>query len=382
MIGSPPAVVREAQAYIELTELGYDHGARMRARWGADAARAWLPLCSASSPVLKILRKGAPDFPASVRYISAQMRRACYGGTGGACELLRDIVRTWAMGTFRGCIKGDAVSRVRWAGTSKASELFERVAANSRSCELHALIQSFVAGVTTDYAHIAWAMRRTVAFPYVECVWAMLSKVVGRVPAAPVTAPFPNAFAQSIFAWPLVSAKRIKTMYKALDADSRRAVDGVVWRRRACATQHVRTLPAADGQFTLANVAVPQCKDCLGPTVTRVDLRAGVPVCDRCGGTQVVSQGLRGNVIDGKSLLRLCSRCGRRGGTVYEGVIGVCRGCAHKRDMPCVVCGRESEWYGVGGYTTVYGMCAQHAVPMHYSAPMADIKMVLTSRCV
>ena len=61
----------------------------MREKWGADAAVAWLPLCSAANPVLKILRKGAPNFPASVRYISAQMERACNGGTGLSSELLR-----------------------------------------------------------------------------------------------------------------------------------------------------------------------------------------------------------------------------------------------------------------------------------------------------
>ena len=374
---------REAQAYIELTELGYDHGSRMRAKWGADAARAWLPLCSASSPVLKILRKGAPDFPASVRYISAQMRRACYSGSGGACELLRDIVRTWAMGTFRGCTTGDAAARVRLAGTSTAPALFERVAAKSRSCELHALIQSFVAGVTTDYAHITWAMHRSVAFPYVECVWAMLLKVVGRVAPPLGPAEFPTSFAKKIFAFPLVSAKRIKTMYKALDSPLRRAVDLVVWRRRACASQHVRLLPAADAQLGLANVAVPHCADCFGPTVACVDLRAGLPICGKCGGQRVVAQGLRGCVVTNNAVLtRLCSRCGRRCGLHYEGVIGVCGPCETKACALCVVCGRESDRYGVGGHTTVYGMCSQHAAPMHYSAPMAEIEAVLRSRCV
>lgn len=366
-----------------MSVLGYDHGAKMRARWGADAARAWLPLCSASSPVLKILRKGAPDFPASVRYISAQMRRACSGGCGESSELLRDIVRTWAIGSFRGPLPGSAVERVRSASRMKSDALYEAVAANARSVHLHLLIQNFVAGVTTEYAHIAWAMHRTVAFPFVEAVWAMLNKVVGKRTRSKFAA-FPKGFASEIFDTPLVSAKRIKTLYTALPEAERRGVDFFVWSRRAAACQRTRALPMSDAQMSIPDLTLPYCKDCLGPTSTRINLRRLESVCDICGGSRIVPQGLRGIVIcqPATPLTRLCSHCGVIGGTNYQGVVGLCASCAQQKRMPCVVCGRESERHGIAGYTTVYGMCREHAVPVHYSSSMVDVAMVLRSRCI
>lgn len=366
-----------------MTLLGYDHGACMRAKWGADAARAWLPLCSASSPVLKILRKGAPDFPASVRYISAQMRRACHGGEGDACGLLRDIVRTWAIGTFRGSSNGDAASRIRKAGASTHQQLFEHVVAKAKSAELHALIQNFVAGVTSDFAHLAWAMSKTVSFPYVEAVWAMLGKVVARN-ASSTPAEFPGGFCREIFGHPLVSAKRVKTLYTALSDTQKQGVNFYVWRRRATSAQQIRSLPVADSQQHLRDILMPHCVTCFRPTTCRVDLCRQLAICEQCGSGHIVSRGVRGVVVSDETgkLTRLCSRCGVLGAAEHTGVVGVCKKCTAMECVACVVCGKDATRYGIGGHTTVYGMCPEHAVPLHYSCSMSDILTTLRARCV
>ena len=357
----------------------------MREKWGGAACRAWLPLCGTSSPVLKILRKGAPNFPASVRYISAQMERACAGGGHESGELLRDIVRTWALGTFRPPAGSGAatIGRILFAASANHRALFSAIATRARPGQLHELIRSFVSGVTGNSACMVWAMRSVIAYPYGDAVWGMLRKVVRR--RSPLDGVLPAAFAAIVFGHPLISAKRLKAVYNALSSSDRGVVDGVVARRRLVSTVCARPLSTADDQSHLQPVWVPRCTAC-GLSGVRLDLDTGGANCTKCGSSAVSAQLVNNNVVtDGTGAAqRLCSECGSLiVATKYVGARGLCCGCAEKHVVvaPCVLCGKPATRHAIAEHTIVYGMCSDHTGIFHYSASLLDILAALRARC-
>lgn len=379
------AVVAEAQAYIEMWATGTDNAKAMREKWGGAACRAWLPLCGTSSPVLKILRKGAPNFPASVRYISAQMERACAGAGNESGELLRDIVRTWAMGTFRppASNRASTIARVLYAASASHGTLFAGIAARAKTGHLHELIRSFVAGVTGNSACMVWAMQSKIAYPYGDAVWAMLQKIVRR--SSPVNTTLPVAFATTIFAYPLISAKRLKAVYVGLPKADRDTVDGVVAHRRLASTVCARPLSTADDQTHLPPVWVPRCTVC-GLAGVRLDLDTGGAECTKCGSQAVTAQLVNNNTVtDGTGAeQRLCSACGIIIAKVsYVGAKGMCSSCActPTDTLGCVVCGKVATRRAIADHTVVYGTCEDHTGLFHYSQPLEDIVTALRARC-
>ena len=375
----------EAQAYIEIWATGVDNAKAMREKWGAAACRAWLPLCGTSSPVLKILRKGAPNFPASVRYISAQMERACDGGGNESGDLLRDIVRTWAMGTFRPPAGTGAgtIARVLLAASASHGTLFASIAARAKTGHLHELIRSFVAGVTGNSPCMVWAMQKRIAYPYGDAVWAMLQKIVRR--SIPVQATLPAAFARTIFAYPLISAKRLKAVYVGLSSVDRDTVDRVVAHRRLASTVCARPLSTADDQTHLPPVYVPRCTEC-GLAGVRLDLDTGGAECTKCGSHAVTAQLVNNNTVtDGTGAeQRLCSSCGTIIAKVsYVGAKGLCSTCACKPEevAGCIVCGKLATRRAIADHTVVYGTCDDHTGLFHYSQSLLHIVTALRARC-
>jgi hypothetical protein len=370
---------------------GKDNAKEMRRKWGDEARRALLPLQGGTNPVIKILRKGAPAFPASIRYIHSQMERACHGQGGRAGELLRDIARTWAIGTFSdsGASIGDVVA---WCDAPSERVFAHIVARSGRSAHLHGVIQSFVRGVAADSAAISWAMRCEAAFPYVGAVWAMLRKIARPIKGvAAYPEELPACVAVHAFSSPLISAKRLKAIYTACtDADKQRVDAAVAWR---CQQSKCQMLPlsTADDQSELPPVYVPYCGSCGtwrwgAREWVKLDLATGQGIC-ACGGKAIESHLLNNACFTTQGrAARLCSKCAavvQLCDTVHVGARGLCQKCADDLAPvrpPCIACGLPSVHTAVAGHTQIYGMCENHTLPVHYSCTIPDIVKALRAR--
>lgn len=155
----------------------------MYKKWSADVTRAISDVrCTNVSAVARVLQKGAPHV-GSVRYIGAQLQRACSAPSEAPDHaLLRDILRCCALRTW--AVRPAVTPRVRYQAWSETpSAQYARCAAYLKSADVQYCIAEFIRGVSTMDIGIAYLLRHRRPFPNVLTMTA-LERAAGPGPSA------------------------------------------------------------------------------------------------------------------------------------------------------------------------------------------------------
>lgn len=390
-----PAARRLTLDYMDMVLTGSTttYRERLVRRWRSDVAEAWLPDASLKpTPTsVKILRKGAPNQPLSVRYLHAQLERACSRpATDAATELLTDIVVAHALGLFAPPpATVDAAARAALVAMTPL-EQFDRFFRGKRSMVLHGILRSFLVGVSMAVSPV---MRHCMTRPSLSSTIPLpalayrgiFRRVLGVATrpslGAPLTLSSGRLSAAGAAAVSSVTvgatAKRAKIVALRLcDADRRALVSH-------CGRSPIAAIVPLSSDEQALQKHVPErrvylCRSCpswrpLKPAPRRrgvvVDLRRpGVVLCGECGSDDLVCHTLNGAMIAFPDPWRLCSQCGAFGqhsSMVAHGVSMVCRGCVPRPPRPCVVCGSAATATTVataGDRYVQVGLCRTHDI--------------------
>ena len=366
---------------------------RLVSRWASDVAEAWLPDASLKpTPTsVKILRKGAPNQPLSVRYLHAQLERACSRApVDAATELLTDIVVSHARGMFAPPPVSLCVASRRRLLSQTPMELFDAHFRGKRSMVLHGILRSFLVGVsmavsaTMRHAMTRPSLSSTIPLPALA-YRGIFRRVLGVVTRPSLTAavslPRSSLTCSGAAAVTGVTAgataKRAKIVAYNLCASDRRALVSHCGR---CPVASIVPLSLDEQalQSCLPERRVYLCRSCpswrpFAPVPRRrgvvVDLcRPGTVLCGECGSSDLVCHVLNGHMVAFRDPWRLCSQCGAPGlysSMVHHGVSMVCRGCVPTVPRPCCVCGSSATATTVatadGAYVEV-GLCRTHDI--------------------
>ena len=366
-------------------------------RWAGAVTAAWLPDTSIdpTPTAVKILRKGALNQPLSVRYLHAQLERACTRPTDDtATLLLRDIVVSHCRGLFQPPPAYVTVSERRALVAMTPAMLFAKHLVGSRSMVLHRMVGQFLSGVSMAVsASMRHAMQRrslSVSIPLPALAYRGIFK---RALAAPIRPAFTTSFSLSssevsasglatlVAVTDGASAKRAKIAVNKLSASDRSAVAAQCSRKPVAS---IVPLDAAewDRQAALPTKVMYLCLGCktwrpARPTPKRrsvvVDLwQPSKLFCGSCKSDKIVRHVLNGRMLVTSDPWRLCSLCGG----VHQfselrplSTMMVCASCATaSRSRPaCVVCSAVSCASTVvlssdlSRFVTV-GLCESHDV--------------------
>lgn len=362
-----------------------------RARWGVAVEAAWAPAAN-YRPVpteVKLLKKGSPNVPTSVRYIGHQLERAAtVGPTNQNNRLLRDILKAWCLGTFTDPRPVHLLGRKRLLALSHR-DLYNLFMRHMRASDHYDVINAFTSGLSERLPVFAWALKRHSMGVTTPLPTHSYTAIARRVLA-------PKNVSDSVFQGVpdhqlrpasaamlrVVSAggtsKRVKAALLALDNTERQAVRAAVTKRcplgqvpldRAERARHARHPPCyvmwCDHCQTWR---LPGCTPKCTTPLVRVDLSSpGVAVCGSCGHSPLVAAKLNGTAI---GCIRMCSECGvamtdPAQMVAYQCSV-VCTTCwlnQRAKSRPCVLCSAPASnsvlVAGAERFRSVY-LCATH----------------------
>jgi len=364
-------------------------------RWGADVQAAWLPEVSMSptTTTVKILRKGAKNQPLSVRYLHAQLQRACLPGAvrSRQTELLEDIVVSHCLGLF-----SDPPGTLTVGGRQRLlemapDELFDEFVKGSRSSALHKMLSRFLLGVSRSLSpSMKFMMSRpslAVSIPVPALAYrGIFRRGDGGKPVPSLTSSFGISSATISDAGAEImravttgaTAKRAKLALAKLSTADQRVVST---QSRRVPLAAIVPLERSEWllQKKMHGVTVWLCMACkswrLKPKqktkrAVLVDIcRPGRVLCGSCGSDDVTKHELNGRMIVTSDPVRLCSVCGVQStisALVPWGTLMVCPGCKPTGIPPCGVCGCTAVASTLGrrrGRYELVGLCSTHDFP-------------------
>ena len=364
----------------------------MYATWSPEVTRAISDIrCTSSSAVARVLQKGAPNV-GSVRYIGAQLHRACHVLTTAPDHvLLRDILRCCALNTWGSRPAVSPQVRYRaWCETPAAQ--YARCAAYLKSADVQFCIADFIRGMSTMDIGVAYLLRHRRPFPNVLTMTA-LERAAGPGPSAwprhgfgrcidPTGKLFNELQPNAIGVPP--SAKRVKAAYlrhktPELTASVRAASHKAV---SICAGP-LTSIESAHQLATLRRVYALVCIECgtwrtrprggqkSGPAAgVLIDMDRSQVTCSGCGSASIYRVLVNGYQIGHRGLWgALCSQCGDFGtGLRQHGAFSYCPQChasvaaqAISGVCACGATATTSHLASVGHRYVTVPTCAAHA---------------------
>jgi hypothetical protein len=323
----------------------------MYVTWSRDVTRAIADIRSVSpSAVARVLQKGAPNV-GSVRYIGAQLHRACHVELAAPDHvLLRDILRCCALNTW--ALRPTVSPRVRYRAWCESSiAQYARCAAHLKSADVQFCIAEFIRGVSTMDIGVAYLLRHRRPFPNVLTMTA-LERAAGPGPAAwprhgfgrcidPTGQLFKELQPSATGVPP--SAKRVKAAYlrhqtPELTASVRAASHKAMLLCAGPLTADESTHQLA----TLRRFYALVCTECgtwrtrprggqkSGPAAgVLIDINRSRVTCSGCGSASIYRVLINGYHIGHRGLWgALCSKCGDFGtGLRQNGAFSYCAPC-------------------------------------------------------
>lgn len=362
-----------------------------RQRWVRAVQQAWEPAANYRpvSSEVKLLKKGSPNVPTSVRYIGHQLERAAkVGPTNVNNELLRDILRAWCLGTFGDPRPVHIIGRARLLRTSHV-KLYAMFLADKKASELYAVIHQFTAGLSNADPILAWSLPRhclgiSTALPthsYTAIVRRVLApkKTTETVFQGVCRAVLQQAsfkMLQTVTAGG--TSKRVKSALLSLPDNEQQSVRAAV--TALCPHAQVPLDQAERARHNkLPPTYVLWCAGCMtwrasgclpkgsGPLVCIDLLHPNTGVCGACGHWPLQTARLNGTAI---GPLRMCSLCGIIMQTMGEkacyGTSVICKACAAaeaSKSRPCALCSTSATDFvvaaGSTAFTCIY-LCGSH----------------------
>ena len=361
-------------------------------KWGNDVYSSLSDVRTSNlSAVSRLLQKASPHV-GSVRYIGAQLERACADShTMPEQQLLRDILRSCALGTWSKRPLWSPKSRFEiWRETP--SEQYTRIGFHLRSSDVQTCIAKFAHGIASMRPGSYYMLRRRRPYPTVITLLA-LQRAAGAGPAAWPRHGFtiagdPRGKLMSALrpdnpgAAP--SAKRVKAAFaKHATAADAIAVRGLAHKATLLAAMPLEAAERA-AQMRLAPVYALLCTECgtwktrprgskrSGPAAAAgvlVDLNNSTVLCSDCKSHSVYRVLLNGyQVRNGLVWGRLCTSCGDFNCDLKcHGTSMVCARCLAVDTLPgpghcaCGLPGNVLSLAKASGRFVVKRSCPQHA---------------------
>lgn len=339
-------------------------------KWKKTATAVWAPSSSfvAVSTSVKILRKGTPTLPTSIRYVHQQMERSALAvdDVSAPAAMMRDIIRTHCLKTFSDP-RPICVSSRRAMLFASSIDLFTDHIAGTRSPALYKIINEFVTGVSNACPLMRFALNRhsvavTVGRP-TPSYTAILRRILTpkcKIDTADVGVSDGCLTATGAARLRLVTAggtsKRVKSTLAMLDDCDIKALKAAITspkmpRRVGLSQLEVVAQAAMPPKFVMwcsgcktwrCNVAEkPAKRRRKANSLVLIDLSAPkVGVCASCGFSPLALVPINGQVIGD---LRLCSMCGEfvtNNNCELHKALVVCKKCCRiPRTRVCAKCG-------------------------------------------
>lgn len=362
------------------------------ATWGPHVKDAIADVrCTNASAISRVLQKGAPHV-GSVRYIGAQLYRACTEMAPQADHaLLRAILRCCALGAW--ATRPKISPRVRYALWSESpSAQYARCAAHLKSSDVQACVSAFIQGIANMDIGTAYMLRHRNGFPNLITLTA-LERAVGPGPCSwpkhgfarcidPTNRVFAELQPSATGAPP--SAKRVKSVYLQFKTPELTAsVRAVNHKSLQLSGTPLHAAESAHQLQTLRRVYALVCTEC-GTWRTRprggrkggvaagvlVDLDNSRVTCSACSSKRIYRVLVNGYQIGHRGRWgALCSACGDFGTDLHQhGTFSYCSRCHKTVSEPkatgrckCGAPAATSHLADTDGQFTVEPTCAAHA---------------------